>query len=142
VEMILGGAKMEEVGRPEQAVVVQTLTARGVATSEIAKQLGVLERQVFRLRALHCEPMPDEEEYDESDERAEALEKTALLAMQMACEVRDDSTSAWDALVHMEAQQLRELAMTLACMVPVDFTVKQLLGWLDPVVPQPLRVVV
>jgi hypothetical protein len=131
VEMMLDGAIIPNAGRAEHAAVVQALTARGMDVQEIAVRAGVRERQVYRLRALRVEPMPDDETYDLTDERAEALEKTALIAMQLACEVRDDSEQAWDALVHMDAQQLRELSMTLACMVPVEFTVRDLLGWVD-----------
>lgn len=135
VEMMLDGADVQGVGTGEKAAVVQELSRRGYTLAQLTAKVGVTERTVLRMRAYRVEPMPEVEEFDLTDERAQALEVMAATAMQLACDVRDDATAAWDALLHMEPQHLRELCMTLGCMVPVDFTVKQLLGWVDQEAP-------
>lgn len=133
VEMMLAGAKFQEPCEAELAACVQRLTERGFGVKEISRRLEIGERRVYRMRAFHVEPIQDgmELEYDTSDSRAKALEDMAILAMQCATEVRSNPPEVWEMITRMEPQRLCELTMALACLVPVDFTVRQLLGWLD-----------
>lgn len=136
VEQMLEGGQVPEPCRAEKAAVVQTLTARGMDVESIAQFVRVREREVFRLRAVRVEPWPEGAEFDASEERAKALENMTLVAMNVACEMRNDPVAVWDLLGKMEPQPLIELTMALACMVPVDSTVTELLGWVDQDVPE------
>lgn len=133
VEMMLAGAKFQEPCEAELAACVQRLTERGFGVKEVAARLGIGERRVYRMRAFRVEPIQDGNhlEYDTSDSRANALEAMAILAMQCATEVRTAPHEVWEMISRMDPQRHMELTMALACLVPIDATVKSLLGWLD-----------
>jgi hypothetical protein len=110
---------------------VQRLTNCGVSANTIAQMVGIEPRSVVRIRSYdvpeHTRPV-----FDQSEERADALEAMADTMLRLACQLRDeDPVKTWETLGHLQRQELAELTMIALAAIDPDKTKTELLGWVQ-----------
>ena len=116
---------------------IKSMTAGGMSAAEIACAIDMSKRNVVRHRSAEIPEWPKLVDPAEvSDERADELEETADLAMELAVRLRDENPELVSAVLRrMSRRMLHELAVAALAMVPVDGTVDELLGWVQELAP-------
>lgn len=134
VDALCAGYPVDGASHADLAAAVQRMQKKGYSIAETAAVMGMLKRRVDRLRATEVEPYPDMvAEYDIRERRVRHLERVADTAMTVAVEMRQTPEEMWLLLRAMGHHELVEMVMVLGCMVDVERTTEQALGWVtDP----------
>lgn len=123
--------------REQKIVEVEKLSQSGTPSKDIAHIVGLTQRSVVRLRAeiraFGAREQAQIPPRDLSQKRIKELERTADVALQLACVLRtEDPQKVFDTLRHLDGESLIEFAMVVLAALPVDqFSKKQLFKWLD-----------
>lgn len=116
--------------------IITGLGAAGHSTADIANRVNLDTKQVRRIingQVADQRPNPINPA-DLTDQHCRQLERTADIAITLACRLRDeDPQIVWDALTHLDRGPLQELAVVLLAALPVNQPKNTIFAWVNQI---------